>query len=89
MDRAAHAWQTFLELTQLTTPEAALAMVRRHPCLLSDRLLARAASAFFQVLYAQLTAGKPTVDAFTDAQRETRVRYPAFRDWGAFILLGE
>lgn len=43
---------------------------------------------FFRMLYEALHGGATCVDAFEKARRATRARYPAFRDWGAFILMG-
>ena len=48
-----------------------------------------ASSAFFVELYRRLDAGgTELVDAFGDAQRETRRRFPEYRDWGAFYMIG-
>ncbi len=47
-----------------------------------------AAAKFFVELYAALSAGASVPDAFTRAQRHTRARHPAYRMWGAFVLVG-
>jgi hypothetical protein len=45
--------------------------------------------AFFSSFYANLAVGDTRRDAFVKAQSSTRQRYPDFRDWGAFALLGD
>lgn len=47
-----------------------------------------AAEFFFTALYTQVRAGLSTDLAFTRAQRQTRARYPVYRDWGAFCFIG-
>lgn len=46
------------------------------------------ATLFFEELYALLRASHPKRDAFHHAQRITRQSFPAYRDWGAFVLIG-
>jgi CHAT domain-containing protein len=43
---------------------------------------------FFRSLYQELHRGAKCSDAFELARRTTRTSFPAFRDWGAFILTG-
>ena len=43
---------------------------------------------FFTSLYRSLGQGAPTSVAFRNAQAATRVAHPAYRDWGAFTLIG-
>jgi len=43
---------------------------------------------FFVLLFDALAKGKAPREAFRHAQTETRLRYPAYRDWGAFSLSG-
>ncbi len=43
---------------------------------------------FFTALYTEVRSGRPTDLAFTYAQRQTRTRYPVYRDWGAFCYIG-
>lgn len=48
-----------------------------------------AATTFFTTLYDALARGGADVaQAFRTAQRETRNRFPEYRDWGAFYLTG-
>jgi CHAT domain-containing protein len=48
-----------------------------------------AAEVFFVALYRQLIEHRATVaGAFRTAQQETRCAFPAYRDWGAFVLMG-
>lgn len=47
-----------------------------------------ASSTFFDTLYAHLNEGASKLDAFSAAQRRTRVVCPEFRDWGAFHYSG-
>lgn len=47
-----------------------------------------AAAYFFETLYTRLRDGARRHHAFTQAQRLTRERFPAYRDWGAFCYLG-
>ena len=49
---------------------------------------ADAARLFFRTLYQCLHANAACVDAFADAQRATRKSFPAFSDWGAFVITG-
>jgi hypothetical protein len=50
---------------------------------------ATAAEVFFVALYQQLVAGRATIaHAYRAAQDETRRAFPAYRDWGAFVLMG-
>lgn len=46
------------------------------------------AETFFVVFYHGLRQGRSKIDAFGDAQRETRGRFAAASDWGAFQLVG-
>ncbi|MFF7888689.1 CHAT domain-containing protein [Streptomyces sp. NPDC020794] len=48
----------------------------------------KAASYFFSRLYEQLASGYDVWNAFHTAQHLTRTRYPQYRDWGAFALMG-
>ncbi|MHA7776867.1 CHAT domain-containing protein [Roseibium sp. M-1] len=48
-----------------------------------------AAQTFFEAFYRLLAQGEERRDAFGSAMRETRRACPAYRDWGAFYLLGE
>ncbi|WP_422374888.1 CHAT domain-containing protein [Roseibium sp.] len=48
-----------------------------------------AAQTFFEEFYRLLAENKERRDAFGTAMRKTRTLYPAYRDWGAFYLLGE
>ncbi len=43
---------------------------------------------FFVALYESLAAGASIVQSFGAAQRIARGRYPAYRDWGVFVLFG-
>jgi hypothetical protein len=50
---------------------------------------ATAAEVFFVALYQQLVTGQATIArAYRAAQQETRRVFPAYRDWGAFVLMG-
>ena len=50
---------------------------------------AAAAEVFFVALYQQLVTGRATIArAYRYAQEETRRAFPAYRDWGAFVLMG-
>ncbi len=50
---------------------------------------ATAAEVFFVALYRQLMTGRATIArAYRAAQEETRQAFPAYRDWGAFVLMG-
>jgi hypothetical protein len=50
---------------------------------------ATAAEVFFAALYQQLVTGEATIArAYRTAQEETRRAFPAYRDWGAFVLMG-
>jgi CHAT domain-containing protein len=48
-----------------------------------------ASAHFFGSFYEALHAGAPRLDAFVAAQRGTRARFPVYRDWGPFYLLGD
>jgi CHAT domain-containing protein len=48
-----------------------------------------AAAAFFTAFYEELQAGSTKLDAFAEAQRRTRSRFPEYRDWGCFYLAGD
>lgn len=48
-----------------------------------------AAEFFFPTFYEQLLILRNRLDAFRQAQVETRRRYPAYRDWGAFTFMGQ
>jgi CHAT domain-containing protein len=50
---------------------------------------ADASGAFFSVLYQSLHDGKSRLDAFAEAQRQTRQKFPQYRDWGAFYFAGD
>ncbi len=43
---------------------------------------------FFRTLYEALHRGASCHGAFDLARQATRTRYPAYRDWGAFIIMG-
>jgi hypothetical protein len=48
-----------------------------------------AAEVFFVALYQQLVIGQATIaGAYRAAQEQTRQVFPAYRDWGAFVLMG-
>jgi CHAT domain-containing protein len=47
------------------------------------------ATLFFEELYVRLGAGDCKRDAFRRAQVTTRDVFPDYRDWGAFVLIGE
>jgi len=50
---------------------------------------ASAAEVFFVALYQQLITQRATIaSAYRAAQAQTRQAYPAYRDWGAFVLMG-
>jgi CHAT domain-containing protein len=44
---------------------------------------------FFRRLYKHLRDGEDPLDCFAAAQRETRRAYPEYRDWGAFVYVGD
>ena len=44
---------------------------------------------FFKDFYARLAGGDTRRGAFAEAQSSARQRYPEFRHWGAFVLLGD
>lgn len=44
---------------------------------------------FFVAFYRFYLGGIPLLDAFVRAQRQTRSRYPQYRDWGAFYFAGD
>ncbi len=44
---------------------------------------------FFAVFYRAYVGGTPLLDAFVAAQRDTRVHFPQYRDWGAFYFAGD
>ena len=46
------------------------------------------AAYFFPELYSSLASGQGIAEAFRTAQRMTRRRFPQYRDWGAFVLMG-
>ena len=46
------------------------------------------ASFFFEDFYKALKQGSPKLDAFRTAQTDTRQKFPAYRDWGAFQYSG-
>jgi hypothetical protein len=46
------------------------------------------ASFFFEDFYRALKQGSPKLDAFRTAQTDTRQKFPAYRDWGAFQYSG-
>ena len=43
---------------------------------------------FFLSFFRELSEGRPRLEAFECAQRETRSAYPLFMDWGAFHFMG-
>ncbi|UUN30022.1 CHAT domain-containing protein [Streptomyces sp. FIT100] len=45
------------------------------------------ATYFYDDMHRRIAHGADAVQAFRDAQLATRVRYPAYRDWGAFTYL--
>ncbi|MFC5800109.1 CHAT domain-containing protein [Streptomyces formicae] len=45
------------------------------------------ATYFYHAMHRRIAHGADAVQAFRDAQLATRVRYPAYRDWGAFTYL--
>ncbi|MEV6750139.1 CHAT domain-containing protein [Streptomyces sp. NPDC051080] len=47
------------------------------------------ATLFFSELYGRIRAGAGRLSAFRDAQLATRVRFPAYRDWGSFSYTGD
>ncbi|MFI0723645.1 CHAT domain-containing protein [Streptomyces sp. NPDC021224] len=47
------------------------------------------ATDFFGTLYERLARHPDRRAAFRDAQTTTRARHPAYRDWGAFCLIGD
>lgn len=49
----------------------------------------RTSQDFFTTLYRQLRRGSSRLDAFTQAQRQTRAAHPQYRDWGAFYYTGD
>jgi hypothetical protein len=44
---------------------------------------------FFSAFYRAYVSGTPLLDAFVDAQRQTRTEFPQYRDWGAFYFAGD
>jgi hypothetical protein len=44
--------------------------------------------AFFTAMYREVGAGRDVVAAFQIAQHEARQAFPAYRDWGGFVLMG-
>lgn len=48
----------------------------------------QASNCFFSCLYEQLADGRDVWDAYHTAQHLTRTRFPQYRDWGAFALMG-
>lgn len=49
---------------------------------------ARTSHDFFTALYEQIREGSSKLDAFTEAQQQTRAAHPQYRDWGAFYFSG-
>ncbi|AHH97150.1 CHAT domain-containing protein [Kutzneria albida] len=47
------------------------------------------ATRFFSCLFAELAAGRTKREAFRHAQLVARQEFPAYRDWGAFVLIGD
>ena len=47
------------------------------------------ASLFFEELYLLLGTGESKRDAYYQAQQTTRRSFPQYRDWGAFVLIGD
>ena len=48
-----------------------------------------ASALFFTEFYGAVHDGAVPLDAFAAAQRATRARFPAYRDWGAFAFSGD
>lgn len=48
-----------------------------------------ASAYFFTEFYKATKKGASRLDAFGNAQRRTRTKYPKYRDWGAFYLAGD
>jgi hypothetical protein len=48
----------------------------------------RAAATFFTSFYRAFHGGSGKLDAFADAQRQTRSKFQEFRDWGCFYMSG-
>jgi CHAT domain-containing protein len=69
-------------------PAALLAGGVRHIVATLWPVAVEPARVFFGLLYGALAGGATGLDAFAHAQRTTRDRYPALRDWGAFFLTG-
>ncbi len=47
-----------------------------------------ASERFFSAFYREMLTSGSKLEAFATAQRQTRKTYPAYRDWGAFYLIG-
>lgn len=50
---------------------------------------ANASECFFSAFYRELKGGVTRLDAFATAQKETRIAFPKYRDWGPFYLVGD
>jgi CHAT domain-containing protein len=48
-----------------------------------------ASECFFSAFYRELKGGVTRLDAFATAQKETRIAFPKYRDWGPFYLVGD
>lgn len=48
-----------------------------------------ASALFFKTFYSELVASQSKLMAFARAQANTRKRFPAYRDWGSFLLQGD
>jgi hypothetical protein len=48
-----------------------------------------AAARFFEVFYTSLKASENKLESFYTAQTQTRKEFPAYRDWGAFQMIGD
>ncbi len=52
------------------------------------QVISSASRVFFLRLYAELKIGRSKLEAFATAQAATRDAFPAYRDWGAFYMIG-
>jgi CHAT domain-containing protein len=50
---------------------------------------AEVASLFFLEFYSEIGAGHDKLFSYRQAQSTTRLKYPEYRDWAAFILIGD
>jgi hypothetical protein len=44
---------------------------------------------FFGTLYSEIGRGSGKLTAFRHAQSVTRAAFPQYRDWAAFIMIGD